>query len=528
MISKERIASFPNWLKQLTLLLTNKKTPEKILFITTSVLATLWFLARVLPKPSRATYPCMKVAAPLASSLIILIISIVVPATSILSYGKLKDKKLFKTILVIASFTAFAFFIFSGNSAPANPTTNLVPWFEPNKPVGVSTGIHPGRVVWAHNPEVANWDGVTGFWWEDRFNPQSESDVLVSKAITALTGEKNGKKAWNALFNNFNETKRGKKQGYLKGEKIAIKINENNNWNKGHENNNEINPSPQAVLSLLKSLINEAKIPQENISVFDASRFITDNVYVKCHSVFPNVKYVDHSGGDGRIKSEYIANAIPYSADNGKLATGLATVAIEADYLINMALLKGHGGQGVTLCGKNFYGVTSIDNDWSKNAHNNFNQNENGTPKYMTFVDFLGHKDLGGKTLLFLIDSYYGSKFLNGVPKFKMKMKPFNNDWCSSLFASQDGVAIDAVGADFIMAEWPDAPNLMHCDMYMEEAAMANNPPSGTKYDPEGDGTTLQSLGVLEHWDNSDNKQYSGNRNPGKGIELVYVNTGKK
>jgi len=97
------------------------------------------------------------------------------------------------------------------------------------------------------------------------------------------------------------------------------------------------------VLSLLKSLIEEARIPQEKITVFDASRFITYNIFKKCNAVYPCVIFVDNVGGDGRTKSAYTDNAIPYSVDNGKLATGLATCATEADYLINMALFKGHG-----------------------------------------------------------------------------------------------------------------------------------------------------------------------------------------
>ena len=93
-------------------------------------------------------------------------------------------------------------------------------------------------------------------------------------------------------------------------------------------------------------------MPQKNITIFDASRFITDNIFNKCHKDFPEVIFVDNEGGDGRIKSTYVDKAIPYSVDNGKLATGLASCAVEADYIINMALLKGHIGQGVTLCGK--------------------------------------------------------------------------------------------------------------------------------------------------------------------------------
>jgi hypothetical protein len=50
---------------------------------------------------------------------------------------------------------------------------------------------------------------------------------------------------------------------------------------------------------------------------------------------------------------------------------------------------------------------------------------------------------------------------------------------------------------------------------------MANNPPSGTFYDPERDGISLASLGVHEHWNNSTDKQYSRNLGMDEGIELI-------
>ena len=112
---------------------------------------------------------------------------------------------------------------------------------------------------------------------------------------------------------------------------------------------------------------------------------------------------------------------------------------------------------------------------------------------------------------------------MNGAPSFKWKMAPFNNEWPSSVFVSQDGAAIDAVGIDFLLNEFPDAPDLQYCDMYLRESALADNPPSGTKYDPERDGSTLSSLGVLEHWNNTQDKQYSRNLGKANGIELTYV-----
>jgi len=79
---------------------------------------------------------------------------------------------------------------------------------------------------------------------------------------------------------------------------------------------------------------------------------------------------------------------------------------------------------------------------------------------------------------------------------------------------SQDTVAIDSVGLDFINMEhtlWNNADNYLH------EMAQADDPPSGTFYDPEGDGVRMQSLGVHEHWNNASDKKYSRNLEPETG-----------
>jgi hypothetical protein len=60
-------------------------------------------------------------------------------------------------------------------------------------------------------------------------------------------------------------------------------------------------------------------------------------------------------------------------------------------------------------------------------------------------------------------------------------------------------------------------------DNYLHEAALADDPPSGAFYDPEGDGTRLESLGAHEHWNNDQDKQYSRNLGTGEGIELLSI-----
>jgi hypothetical protein len=521
MITEKRIEKLPDWIKRILIFLRKVKVPAKIVYILIAILATIWFLIRVVPKPSRAAYPCMQVAAPIMSSFVIWMLAL---SGAALAFKKAKHK-LFESKYVAAGLFLIvgiaSVSLFSVQSAKESKASNLEIWYKANQPLGTARGIYPGRVSWGHNPKISTWDGKTGFWWADKYNNQAEVDKLLHQTLLGLTEAKNEKKAWDALFKHFNQEKHNKKAGYQSGEKIAVKIN-NNNVN-SHEPNNDIDANPQLILSLLKSLVEDAKIPQENITVADPSRFITNNIYDKCHAIYPNVHYVDHLGTDGREKATYIENAIPYSGDNGKVAKGLATCIVEANYIIDMALMKGHESNGMTLSAKNFYGCTSIDSDWRNNAHSDgFGNSKEGVHRYSIYPDFLGHKDLGGKTMLFLVDGIYSNKKLYGTPNSKWALAPFNGYWPSSLFASQDGVAVDAVVLDFMLAEWPDAGSIKYSDYSLMESAQADNPPSGTKYDPEQDGTRLTSLGTFEHWNNPVDKQYTRNLKTGTGIELVY------
>ena len=497
---------------------------SKIVFIALGISSTIWFLIRVIPKPQRATYPCMRAAAPVMSTFVIYLLTL---SGSLFAFKKAKTHLKKARYLYATSFFVLAIvcaFLFSANNTgTVKAGTVDINSVLSNSPVGVEHGIFPGRVTWVFDPKVATWDGSNKYWWDEKSTSQAETDKMLNNLLKSLSGKNSEAKAWDALFKNFNSEKKNVSSGYVMNQKIAVKINQNNT--KRHADTTGMNGTPQLIYALIASLTKEAGVPQKNITIFDASRFITDNIFNKCHKDFPEVLFVDNEGGEGRIKSTYVDNAIPYSVDNGKLATGLASCAVEADYIINMALLKGHVGQGVTLCGKNFYGATSIDRNWRKNAHDNFNQDPQGKDKYMTFTDFLGHKDLGGKTILFMIDGLYAARSQDGPPllKDKWRMPPFNNRWCSSLFASQDGVALDAVGIDFLRSEWPDLADISYTEKYLVEAALANNPPSKTVYDPERDGSRLKSLGVMEHWNNASEKKYSRNLGKNYGIELVYI-----
>ena len=394
-----------------------------------------------------------------------------------------------------------------------NPVTPKL-FVRPNTPLGIGKGICPGRVAWVHSPGVAQWDGKTGLWVEDRWNNQEKADAMVREAVLQLTGAPTVKKAWKALFRHFNKEHGRGNRGYKKGEIIAVKLNMNNAIT--HHDTIELNSSPFVTLALVRSLVRDGGVRQQDLVLCEPSRAITDSIYNKVHREFPRVVFIDNIGGEGRQKCEYYPEQITYSTDNGKMARGLAKCIVDADYLINSALLKTHTGPGVTLTAKNWYGATDISLMWRNNAHNNISADKrHGKPGYKTFVDFIAHKDLGQKCMLFLIDGTYGSRDVNGAPAPKWQKEPFNGDWACSLIVSQDELACDAVGMDILIGEWPEFGSLNYCDEYLREAAMIPNPVSGTVYQQDGKPLTAP-LGLMEHWNSQKERKYVK-------IDLKYI-----
>src|ERR1700758_2055863 len=205
-------------------------------------------------------------------------------------------------------------------------------------PLGGPRGVIPGRVTWAHDSAAVTWDG-TGSWWADANNNQAVIDRMVSRSIRSLTNQKSDAQAWNAMFHYFNRTHGRGNVGYKAGEKIAIKANLNNTTD--HGTIERLNSSPHLILSLVRQLTGPAKVPQSSITVFDSSRWIPAYLYDKIRHEFPGVVFVDHVGGDGRLKAEFKPDAIPFSVTS-RNATGLDTTVVEAAYLINAAVLRAH------------------------------------------------------------------------------------------------------------------------------------------------------------------------------------------
>jgi len=304
---------------------------------------------------------------------------------------------------------------------------------------------------------------------------------------------------------------------------------------------NSVSVSPQMIQALLRQLVYHAKVPASAITFYDISRYIPDNIYTRCKEEFPDVHFIDGSGQNGREPFSLDTNTEISWSDTLVIGekTYIPSFVSEADYIISLANLKGHTLAGVTMCAKNHFGtyLSALKSNGPMDAgvHPFIATGDNaptfGTKRdmgtYNALVDIMGHKHLGEKTLLFMIDALYNTAYQNTqiTADYKLNMPPFNGDWMSSLFVSLDGVAIESVGLDFLHNEPGPAGEYVvgNVDNYLHEAAQAGDPPSGTIYDPEGDGTSLISLGVHEHWNDAVNKQYSRNLGEDKGIELQYV-----
>ncbi|MHC4807635.1 MAG: hypothetical protein ACYTBX_15435, partial [Planctomycetota bacterium] len=164
----------------------------KWLFPLSGLAALAWFLIRVIPKPSRATYPCQRVAAPVASSFVVWLLGLV---GSMMFVRKARKNWLkARHVVAAACFVAAVFTIWwsagmTGRDAKAGYGGIFTPVDPPNNPMGVGKGVHPGRVVWIHDPHSATWPKGSGYWWNDIYTDHDRVTEMLSSSIQWLTGQ---------------------------------------------------------------------------------------------------------------------------------------------------------------------------------------------------------------------------------------------------------------------------------------------------------------------------------------------------
>lgn len=546
--------------------------------------AFIWFLIRVIPKPSRAAYPCQQAAFPIASAFIIwltatcsslfffkklsrlyarhpFVVSLCGITSGVLFIGWL-------TLMPLGLQNAYSKLVGNKDYTPAvgfdwNPGPS-------NQPLGTARGVYPGRVVMTRHPEATkwagHWDKDEDQWWLDKNTDVEKVSEMMSVALQQLCGTDKEADAWKKIFTYYNENSRGlKDRNYQPGEVIAIKINLNNSLRDVNKTKNHSDASPQMVLALVRQLVYHAHVPQNNILIYDARRAIFPEMLTTvwrefkdvgflqqnpAHSRQPvNPAYGDHRGLEGADWVE----GVNYSAGNYKDAKLIPSQIKDATYLINMAMLKLHsypynymemedeGQTAVTMTAKNHVGSIK----GSSELHAILNTKEQGVKNaYSPLVDLEASPNLGAKTILYLLDGLYCGRRHRSFPlhfpnpPFNNKVIPYENpEWPAFLLASLDGVAIQSVGLDLMYAQtknnneesYYNVPRILvreNADDFLREMATPGNAPSGTKY--MQNGKPISSLGVFEHWDNDLSMKYSRNLDSekGTGIEFLYIPLG--
>jgi hypothetical protein len=424
-----------------------------------------------------------------------------------------------------------------GAEGAAAAPTPFSPSDPANSPMGVAFGVKPGRVAWAFDPKAATWDGVNTApgWWDDSNTHPQVVEGMLSDSIRSVGDAASDKEAWSKIFTDFNQRKGKGAAGYKKGEKIVVKLN----LNQSHDHSNGAKASyiaPQLVQGLLRQLVQQVGAAPADITFYDALRCVPATIFERGTKEFPGVHFVDSTGTDGREKAAPDQTK-PLVLGQGGVTLYFPTCVTQADYMINVCGLKGHNIAGMTVTAKNHLGslLTATGAPGAGNMHPSIAvKHDPGmggnapTPRAMStyngLVDLNGHPQTGGKTILYIIDGLYATQHneFRLAPVCKWQSAPFNGNWTCSLFASQDGVAIDSVALDFLRSE-PTLAAVVNgtVDNYLHEMALANQAPSKTKYQPAGDGKVLASLGVHEHWNNAADKKYSRNLGKGAGIELA-------
>ena len=561
MITENRI---PDKFQQLYNRLRGVRLPYKISFFLIGLISTTWFLVRVIPKPSRANYPCVKAAAPFMSGFVIYLLSL---SGSVLLIKR--ARKFLYQSRYIAAAVAFVSSIMvyllstSIHAFDAQAADNAEPEdFVSNLPYGEGLGIFPGRVVWAWDTDATDENctnvqndpvrGEDGYFMAKN-NKQPVIDSMLDEVVMKLSGARRISTAWDSLFTDFNRRKGTGVLSYQQGQKIFVKINQGGggwltddadlsfltlNWAQKYYGMAET--SPAIVISLLDQLVNEYGVAQEDIYVGDPIAHIYKHNYDQMVAAFPDVKYVDRSHSDlGRTRLTVSGTPSIFYSDKGATMGSAVSDRLYAEYedaayVINVAALKAHARAGITLTTKNHFGTHT--RDGAEHLHPGLVAPENDIPErteygmYRVLTDIMGHEKLGGNTVLFIVDGLWGGTEAVEKP-VKWNMPPFNGDWPNSIFASQDQVALESVCFDFLRNEFTDPggpgmarPWMGGVDDHLHQAADSAFWPEGVVYDPENDGTPIKSLGIHEHWNNMSDKQYSRNLGYDYGIELMPTN----
>ena len=322
-----------------------------------------------------------------------------------------------------------------------------------------------GKVIHIHAPTATNYNFNPEYYYGKTQAPgamgvdQDVIDQMFDRGVTELVGVPltSVSEAWSRLI-----------PDYSAGKRIAVKVNFNNSGRDGcHSSTTKIDAIAQPINSVVRAL-KQIGVRDQDIIVYDAGKSFTQRVYDELTN--QNIEIYDYPGcfGNRATWNNDDPNAIvDFSPPSGAIPSQrICDLLIEADYLINMPILKGHSDAGVTFSFKNHLG--SIRNPWD--LHEYIYMQHPVIEVYNALIELNSNSHIRNKTRIVIGDGIYGSWPHQLNPP--QPWSTFGNHSPCSLFFATDPVAIDCVMHDILKAE-RGAMQPSNSNRYLELAADA-------------------------------------------------------
>ena len=441
-------------------------------FLLIGIASLIWLLLRSGRKPSRRLYPCQRVAAANVGILLTLFPLVYLPRLIHFFKHKFDLKVLLKSCLVV--FLTCQALI--GADMLIKHYRIQKSWQryyckqKANQYSTISSASAQSaplpRIVSVHSSQATSWSGSGNP--HDYLN-QAEINQMVKQGILSLTGETDYVQAWRELI------------PYQTGEAVAIKLN----CNTGCNLSTYMNPWAELVNALIDGLTGMG-VPADKIWLADPSRGFHPSWQEKITN--KGVLFNPYNRQIVPAGSPY-ASVVNFNVE-GPTSVRPGEVFCQAEHLINIPQLKGHGGASITLALKNHYGSAEIGSQGRSHWHDYIYtyRPAYGTNGINPINAINLNPQFKDKTRLIVGDGLYGHPRVNyDSPAV---FASFDNNPPEILFFGTDPIAIDSVMFDYLQRECAVSGISARNDDILQEA-------------------TGLGLGVFEHWNNDSDRQYS-------------------
>ncbi len=304
------------------------------------------------------------------------------------------------------------------------------------------------RVVHVYNSGATTYWNGSGYYG-DHVN-QAIVTTMVESGVKTLTGTSTLAGAWQALLSRI--------YPYSSGKRIAIKVNFNNSPNCTYSGtaSDALYHPVNAIISGLQA----AGVQLNDIYLFDTSRGLPSR-FINGITTKTQIHFLD--AGSINCGGVPVQTATWNSSDSSAIVhfthpnlndQKVPDVLVDATYVINMPILRGHPFTGVTFGFKNHLGcLEQIDPLHGYIDETGVQANPNSNP----LVDLYKNSNIRFKTILTVGDGLFGgNQYLNTAPPAEWPntfKSILGTDAPNSLFFATDPVAIDCVMSDIIKAE---------------------------------------------------------------------------